>query len=281
MVTVRYFAPALQLRGLISSYYWCETPLAVLHDRMRAELGQVRFIVEGSLRHTYDDGRVVDCPSCLLAGPTTGPVATTAAGPFRVFGAGLMPAGWATLIGSDADTLADAVVDLGSVAGALGRIAYDEIGNATDDAARVAAADRFFTTLLTDARPVPLWFTRLADEWLIATPNPQVDALVAASGMSNRQVERWSKRHYGASPKLLARKYRALQAAVRLGTGEACDWAEAAGDAFYDQSHFIREFKTFVGMTPSHFLAHAAPVSRLTIARRRMLPGMPRLALCS
>lgn len=281
MVTVRYFAPAVQLRGLISSYYWCETPLAVLRDRMRAELGQVRFIVEGSLRCAYDDGRFVDCPPCLLSGPTTGPVSTCASGPFRVFGAGLMPAGWAALIGADADTLADRVVDLGGVAGALGRMAFEAIGEAGTDAARVAAADRFFTTMLTDARPVPQWFTNLADDWLIATPDPQVDALVAASGMSNRQVERWSKRHYGASPKLLSRKYRALQAAVRLGTGEAGGWAEAAGDAFYDQSHFIREFKTFVGMTPSHFMTHAAPVSRLTIARRRLLPGMPRLALCS
>lgn len=281
MVTVRYFAPSPQLRGLISSYYWCETDLPVLNDRMRAELGQVRFVVEGTLRCAYDDGRILDCPPCLLSGPTMGPVATQAIGPFRVFGAGLMPAGWAGLIGVDAAELADGVVDLAGVIGARASSAMDEIGNAFDDAERIAAADRFFTELLTGARAVPLWFTRLTDDWLVATPNPSVDTLVAATGMSSRQVERWARRHYGASPKLLARKYRALQAAVRLGTGDAGNWAEAAGDAFYDQSHFIREFKQFVGTTPSNFMTNAAPVSRLTIARRRLLPGMPKLALYS
>lgn len=281
MVTVRYFAPAPALRGLISSYYWCETALPVLCDQMRAELGQVRFIVDGGLRYQFSDGRSIDCPAVMLAGPTLGPVATEAVGPFRLFGAGLMPAGWSSLIGESADVLADHVADLGGLVGTCADRALEQIVDASDDAGRVAAADAFFLALARRAHAVPTWFTRLTDDWLIATPNPQVDALVAAADMSPRQVERWTRRHYGASPKLLARKYRALQAAVRLGTGEASGWADAAGDAFYDQSHFIREFKQFVGMTPSRFVIDAAPVTRLTIARRRLMPGMPKLALLS
>ncbi len=281
LVTIRYFAPAPELRGLVSSYYFCEIGDGVLTDRLRAELGQIRFILEGSLRCTYDDGRSVECPPCLLTGPTAGPVTTEARGPFALFGAGLMPSGWSTLIGADADELADAVVDLPGVVGPSADLAYQAIGNARSDEDRVAAADHFFLGLLNSAHAVPLWFTKLADDWLIATPNPDVDVLVALSGMSSRQVERWSRRHYGASPKLLSRKYRALQAAVRLGNGDAETWAEAAGDSFYDQSHFIREFKQFIGVTPTAFIAGAAPVSRLTIARRRLLPGMPKLALYS
>lgn len=278
MVQLRYFAPAAPLRGLISSYYWCETGLPVLNDRMRAELGQVRFIVEGGLRYGFADGRIADCPRALLSGPTSGPVATQATGPFRVFGAGLMPAGWSALIGCDAADLADDLTDLGGVVGGKAERLLDALAAAVDDAARVALADTFFLSLLARGRTAPLWFTQVTDDWLTASPNPQVDELVAATAMSVRQVERWTRRHYGASPKLLARKYRALQAAVRLGTGEAASWAEAAGDAFYDQSHFIREFRTFVGTTPARFVADAAPVSRLTIARRRLLPGMPKLA---
>lgn len=281
MVQVRYFAPDPRLRGLISSYYWCETALPRLCDRMRAELGQIRFVVAGGLSYEFVDGRTVDCPSALLSGPTSAPVSTCALGPFACFGAGLMPAGWGALIGADAETLADDAVELRSVVGAAADDASARLAEATDDAARVAAVDALFLHLLERPRAVPLWFLRLTDDWLTATPNPRVDALVAASGMSSRQVERWSRRHYGASPKLLARKYRALQSAVRLGTGEAANWADAAGEAFYDQSHFIREFKQFVGMTPSRFVADAAPVSRVTIARRRLLPGMPRLALYS
>jgi methylphosphotriester-DNA--protein-cysteine methyltransferase len=125
---------------------------------------------------------------------------------------------------------------------------------------------------------VPVWFTRLTDDWLTGSCNPDVDVLVTKSGMSARSVERLAKRIYGASPKLLSRKYRTLNAAVRLGNGDIVGWTDLADNAYYDQPHFIREFKQFVGMTPSRFLAEAAPLMRLTIVRRNMVPDMPKLA---
>lgn len=280
MVSIRYFAPAAPLRRYLSSYYWFEAEVAVIDDLIRAELGQIRFIISGDARYDFA-GRMVDCPTKLLTGPTSKPVRFVANGPLRVFGAGLMPAGWAALIGVPADTVADDVIDVDAFAGPAARHCLDAMLSARDDAGRVAAADCFFTALSLQSHALPHWFTRLADDWLTASPNPQVDTLVEGSGMSARQVERMTARIYGASPKLLARKYRALQAAVRLGNGEATGWADAAGDAFYDQSHFIREFKEFVGLTPNRFAVEQAPVSRLTISRRMLLPSLPKLAYFS
>jgi AraC-like DNA-binding protein len=50
---------------------------------------------------------------------------------------------------------------------------------------------------------------------------------------------------------------------------------------FYDQAHFIHEFKEFIGMTPSCFAGQAATVTRLTIARKKLMPELPKLALYS
>lgn len=280
MVSIRYFTPAASLRRFLSSYYWFEAEATVIDDLIRAELGQVRFIVAGDACYDFGE-RMIDCPPSLLTGPTSKPVRFVANGPLRVFGAGLMPEGWAALIGLPADSVADDAIDLAAFAGPAARHCLDAMLSAGDDAGRVAAANCFFTALSLQARVVPRWFTRLADDWLTDSTNPQVDTLVAASGMSARQIERMTARIYGAPPKLLARKYRALQAAVRLGNGEADGWADAAGDAFYDQSHFIREFKQFVGLTPSRFATEQAPISRLTISRRRLLPTLPKLAYFS
>jgi AraC-like DNA-binding protein len=280
LVSIRYFAPAPHLRGLISSYYWFVADVPMVRDLIRAELGQVRFVTTVPGCYTFADGRTTPSLRATLTGPTAAPVAFEAHGGLAVFGAGLMPAGWAALIGEHADRLADAVIDLSDIAGPIAGATVDRIGAARTDAERVAAADAFFDRLVARGHAAPHWFTRLADDWLTRTADPQVDALIAASGMSTRQVERMMARLYGGPPKLMARKYRALQATVRLSMGHG-DWSTAAGAAFYDQSHFIREFKQFVGLTPTQFFSESAPVNRLSIAGRQKLGQMPKLALIS
>jgi AraC-like DNA-binding protein len=230
----------------------------------------------------HGDGRSRPACPVTVQGATTAPTRFQAQGPLHLFGMGLLPGGWAQLLRLPADSLTDDSVDLAAVLGdaRVSRL-WLAMAEAADDAARAAVADAFFTGLLAEGQAPAMWFARLAAAFLTTAPTPGIEVLVAGSGMSARSVERLARQLYGASPKLLARKYRALGAAVRLGTGEARDWADAAGDAFYDQAHFIREFKQFTGMTPTRFMAEAAPVTRLTIARRRLMPDLPPLALIS
>jgi len=276
--SLRYFSPAAPLRSWVSSYYLFEADVPFLTDTLRAELPQVRFVFQGSGQFSFGGGPSVPLPSAALCGPTDVAVRFDAVGPIRIFGAGLLPAGWAALVGAGADELADQLADLESVAGPVARTALNQLGEARNHRELVAAADGFFLLLSMQARPPPLWFTRTADEWLAGSINPDVNRLIAVSGMSARQIERLTQRVYGASPKVLARKYRALQAAVRLGLDPDAGWEVAAAGAFYDQSHFIREFKTFVGMTPSSFVAKDSPwLARLTIAKRQKLITMPKL----
>ena len=110
------------------------------------------------------------------------------------------------------------------------------------------------------------WFTRVVDAWLQSSLSPAVDDLVAQMRLSRRQVERLCKRLYGAPPKLLSRKYRALRAAVVLAKGEVCA-AELLDRGFYDQSHCIREIKRFTGVTPTRIPSDLNELTRLTMKR--------------
>jgi AraC-like DNA-binding protein len=281
MVSLRYFAPAEPLRGFVSSYYRFDTELPAFADLLRAELPQIRITTRGGGSIGFADGREIPSPPIMLNGPSVGPTLFRTAGPTTVFGIGLLPRGWAALIGDSADRYADSVASLPDVVRGIGGSHVERLACARSDAEVVAALDALVGSLATRARPVPDWFVDAADDWLVATRAPAVDDLIAAGGVSSRQVERLMRRIYGGPPKLLARKYRTLQAAVRLGTGEARDWLDAAGEAFYDQPHFIREFHQFIGLTPRRFIAGMAPVMRLTIANRLRLPSLPRLALFS
>ena len=79
-------------------------------------------------------------------------------------------------------------------------------------------------------------------------------------GLSVRQLQRQYKEQVGMSPKQHAKILRveyARSAIKNLGHHPLSDVAYLAG--YYDQSHFIREFKSVVGMTPSAYqLRHQA-----------------------
>src|SRR3546814_9168789 len=95
--------------------------------------------------------------------------------------------------------------------------------------------------------------SELVDGWLTASASPQVPELVEATGMSIRSVERMTKHYYGLSPRMLARKYRAVRAASALARGEGLDSAQL-GDAFYDQSHQIGRAHVCTPVTNAHLV---------------------------
>jgi AraC-like DNA-binding protein len=280
MANLTYFAPAPELRAHVSSYYafTCDQPEFL--GLMRAELPQLRLVLRGEAVTHYARGHSVGGLDALLQGPTFQPSRFVCKGPLRVFGAGLLPRGWAALIAQPADGLADSAAPLDSIFGEAAAELLAAIATAPDHASLPAIMDSFVRLRLRPLEPATEQFIALTDAWLTDSRAPKVEDLVDATGLSLRSVERLCRRHYGATPKLLARKYRALSAAVRIGTGEAKAWTEV-GDAFYDQAHFIREFKQFMGKTPSRFMDESALLTRLTIARKQLMPDLPPLALYS
>ena len=111
-------------------------------------------------------------------------------------------------------------------------------------------------------------FQCLSEAWLSASDSPEVDDLVSACDLSARQVERLCRRYFGISPKVLSRKSRVLRAATHLRVNRGSGWIDAAGTGFYDQSHFIREFSTFTGLTPRCYAAMKPPIMDMSLRRR-------------
>jgi AraC-like DNA-binding protein len=281
MFSMRYFSPAQPLRPLLSSYYVVEFGAEGLADVMRAELANVRFLLSGRSWLTWPGGDVRGGLPASVFGPRCVPIGLRCEGPGRIFGAGIMPMGWAALFGVASDELADAMLPLDALAGSLADATLTRMLESTSDAGLVAAADEFFLTLARLRPAAPNGFGPLVEDWLVGGSHGGVDELVARAELSSRQVERLCRRLYGAPPKLLLRKYRALRAAVHYSVDPGACWMDVAGEDFYDQPHFIREFKTFVGMTPTQFAAQGAAVMNHSIRLRRALPTLPRLSLVS
>lgn len=246
---LHYFPPDPDLADMVSSFYFARIDMPLFDEYERADRPQFRIMTNPSGEYVFADGHSVPATRATIIGPTSGSVRAICRGPTRLYGFGMMPAGWAALMGDEADKLTDRAIDAADLFGSW----IDDATNAligTDDVAeRLVIANNIVREILKKDQPAPLWFIRIVDQWLTASASPQVPDLVQATGMSIRSVERMTKHYYGLSPRMLARKYRAVRAASALARGEGLDAAQL-GDAFYDQSHLIREIKRFAGATP-------------------------------
>lgn len=89
-----------------------------------------------------------------------------------------------------------------------------------------------------------------------------VDALSSAAGVSPRQVDRLFARHLGIPPKTLARVLRFQQALKRLMRDPGCSLAAIATEAgYFDQAHFVKDFRRMSGGVPRGYRGYYPPES--------------------
>jgi AraC-like DNA-binding protein len=87
----------------------------------------------------------------------------------------------------------------------------------------------------------------------------RVEALAAQAGLPPRTLQRLFRRYIGVSPKWVIRRFRIHEAAERASAGTAVDWAATASDlGYFDQAHFIKDFKVQVGRSPAEYAALCA-----------------------
>jgi AraC-like DNA-binding protein len=85
----------------------------------------------------------------------------------------------------------------------------------------------------------------------------RVDELCECFHVNIRQLQRMFDQYVGVSPKWVIRLYRIQNAAEAIDRGHSHDWLTLAGGlGYYDQSHFIKDFKTIVGQTPEEYVRH-------------------------
>jgi AraC-like DNA-binding protein len=94
----------------------------------------------------------------------------------------------------------------------------------------------------------------LSESTAIAEPGARVADLAAAHGVSVRAVQRLFSEYVGVGPKWVLQRYRLHEALAQLHAGADTDWARfALGLGYYDQAHFVRDFRALVGRTPAQY----------------------------
>lgn len=283
MFTLDRALPCPALADIVDTYYLITVDLPagkVLEDVMLPELPNMRFQLEGQWNIKFGDKPFVAAHSENLFGFTHAPYQVCVGGKSRVFGIGLKPLGYQSTIGEKASKLSDSLCSLGDVFGPSARAVGRQMRQAQTVGEMAVIAD---ACLLSVQKPVSAskraaldGFSAALTEPLIADLN-RVDELAFQLGLSVRQVERYAKDLFGCSPKLLLRKHRFLSMLSRTGEATAGQcWLDEADESFYDQSHYIREYKRFTGRSPQQFAKAPNMLQRHVVQSLKTLPARKR-----
>jgi AraC-like DNA-binding protein len=95
---------------------------------------------------------------------------------------------------------------------------------------------------------------RIVDGILADREILSVDDVVARFHIGKRTLQRVFDCYVGVSPKWVIRTNRLHEVLERLNAGEALDFAALSQDlGYFDQAHFVRDFKSIVGQTPAEY----------------------------
>ncbi len=244
---VQFALPAPALRPLLTTYYRVSTP-GPLEDHLHPEWGNIRFTIRGLWS--------IERPGCTdptpahgaLFGPTDVTAIVRSAGVGVTVGAGLTALGWAMLVRRPAHAHANRMHDLSEIHGEAAECLWAELNNA-DWPASVAHFDTYFSRLAATAPPPDPMIQRV-QQALVSNQLDTVQDFAAGLGLSDRTLARLCNRVFGFSPKRLMRRQRFLRTLAEIGDRLDQPLSQLLDGSYYDQSHFIREFRAYMGMTP-------------------------------
>ena len=190
-------------------------------------------------------------PICFLSGIDTKNTVAVMDGTFSHFGISFYPHSLHIFFGIDANELVNCMPDIGMVC-------YSDIQRKLEHAhshlERVTIVSKYLYDKINSIHRIdPLVDQIIQTKDIHATSN--VLELARKHKVSERNLERKFKMTVGVSPKKLqriARFEKSLQLLANAGYSQLTEIAYRLG--YTDQSHFIKDFCSFSGMTPYDFV---------------------------
>jgi AraC-like DNA-binding protein len=162
------------------------------------------------------------------------------------------PTGAAAMFRAPLHELFGATVPLDALVSAReARLLAERVAAPADPAARVAALEEVLAARVATPRTDPL-VERAVAALVASRGTVRIGALADELDLGQDALEKRFRRIVGGAPKQLASLLR-VRHAIELGAGGQ-SWSTVAHRAgYFDQSHFIREFRAMTGRSPARF----------------------------
>ncbi|SFQ76803.1 helix-turn-helix domain-containing protein [Hymenobacter arizonensis] len=178
--------------------------------------------------------------------------------PTGIFGILFRPCGFNRLLGVSVPTETQLPNGADDAVGRFIQALAQQVSAAPTHTQRVAAAETLMLAELSRREPQALVIEALITFVLERHGQLNVAEMAQKSNLSRRQLERRFRDALGVPPKLFAEMTRFAYVFRLLHEQPQANWADITyACGYFDQAHFIREFRRFTGETPKAYFAQA------------------------
>ena len=253
------FQPHSDLEALVKCYWTLEVPADTDAQRQRIIPDgciEMAFILGDDIkRYTSEDDFILQ-PRAMVLGQTIEPFYIQPTGYVNTFAIRFYPFGFSNFVTTPIKNLANKETPIDLLFGEKpAKELEQKIVQAADTKERIEIIEDFLLDKLNKKATIDKIVKTTIDALLSTKGNTPINSILKDDLSKRRQLERKFLKQIGISPKQLGKVIR-LQAALKMLLNEQAErlTSIAYESEYYDQAHFIRDFKEFTGTTPKAFL---------------------------
>lgn len=257
------FPPNPDLAPFVKCYWTLEVPANPEAPRQRIIPDgciEMAFILGDDIKRYTSGGTFILQPRAMVLGQTLEPFYIEPTGYVNTFAIRFYPYGFANFVTTPIEKMANTETPLELLFEVdAARRVHGQIVQAKDARERIAIIEKFLMDRLSDKTVIDQIVKQTVDVLWATKGSAPINAILKNDSAKRRQLERKFAKQIGISPKQLGKVIR-LQTALRLLYNRKTDsLTEVAYESeYYDQAHFIRDFKEFTGTSPKEFLGDSS-----------------------
>ncbi len=261
------FVPNNDLATLINCYWTLESPKEKVPKKQTiVPDGCMEMIFHyGDLYKQYtENGKSIIQPKCFVIGQLTRPLEIEPTGKTGIFSVRFHPNGFLPFSTIPIKEMENTAVSLKEIFGKNGQKIAERILNANSVSERIQLIETFLLNHLTRSKAIDQIVSATVEIIMTANGQLSVDEISKQMNINRRQMERKFSSTIGLSPKQLSKTIR-LQATLKMLLNKQFTslTSLAYENKYYDQAHFIKDFKEFTGFTPKEFYGNNLKMSSL------------------
>lgn len=255
------FMPHTDLELFVNCYWTLEIQASDNSTKQRIipdGLIEMAFILGDDIkRYTSKDSYILQ-PRAMVLGQTMEPFYIEPTGYVKTFAIRFYPYSLAHLLNIEIKSLANTETPLTTLFGEKDANELERmIINAKDTIQRIEIIENFLRSIISKPLVIDDLVKSTLDTIFESAGSKSIHAILKNKSSYRRKLERKFMKHIGISPKQLGKLVR-FQAALKMLLSDQPENLTSIAHQFeyYDQSHFIKDFKDFTGINPKEFLSN-------------------------